>query len=337
MAGRAGQLDPKRADRLIGGLPVAADLEAALRSWLDDIHFVKQLSKHSLRAYLGDVTDLLRFLSDYRGKALCLNDLGDLKLTDFRAWLSQRAEDGAQNASRARNLSGIRHFFKWLDREGIVHNAMIGQLKAPRKRRRLPHPASQNQAQKILDAALDGEGKAKFGEGEWLAAQDYALLLLLYGAGLRLGEALALQWPDLADALSIETTKTAVLRVQGKGDKQREVPILPAVAAALSCHKKLTVHVSNYVFCGVRGGRLNPDMARRRLTRIRQGLNLPDTISPHALRHSFATHLLESGADLRTIQELLGHASLSATQVYTYVSDTDLHKVHKNCHPRGNE
>lgn len=335
MAGRAGKLDDKRAAALLSGLPITPRLHTALQRWLDDILYVRSMSRHTARAYFNDVTAFLQFLNGHYGKPIGVSDLAAVTITDFRAWLSLRAGSGAKNASRARNVSGLRALYKWLRQQGLAENNAIDQLKAPRKRRGLPHPASRTQAQKILDSACQGGGAQKEDEAMWLAQQDEALLLLLYGAGLRIGEALDLDWRDVQPILAASDDGLAVLRLTGKGNKQREVPILPRVVAAMRDHHQETPYASaRHVFSGVRGGRMNPDIARRRMKSILRNAGAPETLSPHALRHSFATHLLESGADLRTIQELLGHSSLAATQIYTKVSDKNMIEAHKVFHPR---
>ena len=304
-------------------LPLAADLQAALTQWQDWLANERRASKHTVAAYQFDLANLFTFLGSYHGKQIHLGLLAELTLTDFRAWLAQEAKDDLQAASRARALAGVRNFFRWLDRAGILHNATISLLKTPKTPRRLPRPVSEAQAQDIVALAKNTA------EETWVGLRDEALFTLLYGAGLRLGEALGLRHADLATQDQITVT--------GKGNKQRRVPLIPVVRAALDAYKKACPYPSSAndaVFLGTRGRPLNPAVAERQLRRLRRDLNLPDTVTPHALRHSFATHLLADGADLRSLQELLGHSSLSTTQLYTHVEADHLAQVYRETHPR---
>lgn len=313
-------------------MPDAADATAR---WLSELQDIRRLSPHTLRAYQNDIFSLYAFLSTHYGKPLALKDIAAIPISDFRSWLAQRAESGAINASRARNLSGIKSFFRWCDTTGVLHNPAAAQLRAPRKRSKLPRPVSVSQAARTLDGAAQGDGAQILGEANWQSRQDAALFTLLYGAGLRINEALSLTWQDI-----ITSEARGTLRITGKGSREREVPILPAITATLDSHRAATPFLttpSEPVFRGVRGGRLSGTSARRRMQTLRRRLNLPETLTPHALRHSFATHLLESGANLRAIQELLGHASLSSTQIYTKVSDEAVRTALKSYHPRGNQ
>ena len=304
-------------------LPLAADLHDALAKWSDWLAHERRASKHTLAAYQFDLSSLFRFLNAYRGQQIHLAMLAELKLTDFRAWLAACAAENQQAASRARALAGVRNFFHWLDRTGQLHNPAIGLLKTPKTARRLPRPVSESSAQDIVALAKNVP------EDAWVGLRDEALFTLLYGAGLRLGEALSLRHADLASQDRLTVT--------GKGNKQRNVPLLPVVREALMKYKAACPYpcaANDVVFVGTRGGPLNPAVAERQLRRLRRDLNLPDTVTPHALRHSFATHLLADGADLRSLQELLGHSSLSTTQLYTRVEADHLAQTYRAAHPR---
>jgi integrase/recombinase XerC len=301
----------------------ATDLAPALLSWHRWLTTERQFADHTIRAYLKDCRDLLGFLSAYRGALPTLATLGGMTLTDFRAFLARQAGAGVGAASRARGLSGIRSLFSYLDRAGILHNAAISALSTPRHKPPLPRPLT------VADALEALESSSAISDIPWIGLRDKALVSLLYGSGLRLGEALALCCGDV--------TGSGTLLVRGKGGRERVVPLLPKVAERLENY--VTAHpfpsnAGDALFLGVRGGRLNPGVAERQVRRLRHLLGLPESVTPHALRHSFATHLLASGGDLRTIQDLLGHASLSTTQRYTDVDDTRLIELHAATHPR---
>ena len=309
------------------GLPVTGDLDAAIARWLAWLSVERRASAHTSRAYIGDVGGFLRFLADHRAQAVSLNALGDASLADFRAYLARRAADGTAAGSRARALSGVRSLYRFLDREGTLHNAAIDQIRNPKRPKRLPRPLSADQALSVVDAAADPGPSAS---ADWIGRRDQALFALLYGCGLRLSEALSLTPGDLPPA-------GAPLSVTGKGRKQRVVPLLQTVRAALDDYRQACPHpltADRPLFRGARGGPLNPGVAERQLRRLRFALGLPDTTTPHALRHSFATHLLAGGGDLRAIQDLLGHASPSTTQQYLAVEDAALLDVYRRSHPR---
>ncbi|WP_029011036.1 tyrosine recombinase XerC [Azospirillum halopraeferens] len=305
------------------GFSARPDVQEALAHWRRWLESEKGVSPHTLAAYVGDVAVFLAFLTEYRGAPPSLNDLGDLRAMDFRAWLARRAGDGLCAASRARALAAVRNLFRWLDRSGRLHNPAIASLATPRAKRPMPRPLSEADAATLLDAA--GEEA----DAPWVGARDRALFTVLYGCGLRIAEALGLTRRDapLGDTL----------RVLGKGRKERIVPVLPAVNEAVRAYLDLCPHrhgPDGPLFTGVRGGPLNPAIAQRRMQHLRRLLGLPDTATPHALRHSFATHLLAGGGDLRAIQDLLGHASLSTTQRYTDVENEQLFTVYAGTHPR---
>jgi integrase/recombinase XerC len=304
-------------------LPIADDLRAAIAEWRDWLRDERRASRHTLSSYQFDLDNLLEFVAGYRGGPVKLAALASLTLTDFRAWLAHCASEKQQAASRARAVAGVRNFFRWLDRTGRLHNSAIDLLKTPKTARRLPRPVSEVSAQDIVAMAKNEQQET------WVGLRDEALFTLLYGAGLRISEALGLRHADLA--------QKDRLTVTGKGNKQRNVPLLPIICESLEKYVKACPYPASAkapVFVGARGEALNPGVAQRQLRRLRRDLNLPDTVTPHALRHSFATHLLASGADLRSLQELLGHSSLSTTQLYTKVDAGQLSKTYRDAHPR---
>jgi integrase/recombinase XerC len=304
--------------------PVAApDLRDALAAWRRWLATERRVAGHTQDAYGADVGVFLRFLAEYRGGAPSLATLGGLELADFRAWLSHLARAGLAAPSRGRALAAVRNLFRWLDRSGRLHNPAVSAVATPRSKRPVPRPLTIADAKLVLDEARDDADEP------WIGARDRALFTLLYGCGLRISEGLSLTHRDLPLGDS--------LRVRGKGDKERLVPVLPAVRRAMDAYLALCPHpalAEAPVFRGVRGGPLNPAQAQKRMRDLRHLLGLPDSVTPHALRHSFATHLLSDGADLRAIQELLGHASLSTTQRYTEVDSVRLMEVYAKAHPR---
>lgn len=306
------------------GFAAQADLLDAITRWQRWLMTEKTASPATIRAYNNDVGGFLSFIAEYRECKPGLNDLSALTLTELRAWLSGRARDGATAATRARAIAGVRNLFRWLDRQGIVHNPHIGVLKAPKLKPPIPRPLTAPDAASLLDEA------ATLPEAAWIGLRDRALFTLLYGCGLRISEALALNRDDLPPA-------SATVRVLGKGSKQRQVPVLPAIHDAIGAYLAACPFQAadeTPLFIGSRGDRLNPSVARRQMQVLRGQLGLPASATPHALRHSFATHLLGAGADLRAIQDLLGHSSLSTTQRYTDVDTEKLLAVYDKAHPR---
>jgi len=275
-----------------------------------------------VRAYAATAHRLIDFLGHYRGTLIDEVGLTNVVAADLRAFLADRRSGGLGAASSARELSGVRAFLKYAaEQQGVP--AQLPRTRAPKRPRTLPRPAAPDDALGLAENAADAAS------APWIGARDLAILLLLYGAGLRVAEALSLT----ANLLPIGST----LRVTGKRSKTRVVPIIPAVREAIDdyvrqCPYALRGEVA--LFVGARGGPLNPDLVRRSVAAARRRLGLPDTLTPHALRHSFATHLLARGADLRALQELLGHASLSSTQIYTEVDAARLLDVYRHAHPR---
>jgi integrase/recombinase XerC len=265
---------------------------------------------------------LIEFLGRYRGESVEAESLTRVEAADLRAFLADRRAGGLGAASAARELSGVRAFLKYAAEQQNVAT-QLPRTRAPKRPRTLPRPAAPDDAMNLAETA------AEAASAPWIGARDLAILLLLYGAGLRVAEAMSLK----ANFLPIGAT----LRVTGKRSKTRIVPIVPAVRDAIDHYARQCPYPlsgDTPLFVGARGGPLNPDLVRRSVAAARRRLGLPDTLTPHALRHSFATHLLARGADLRSLQELLGHASLSSTQIYTAVDAARLLDVYRHAHPR---
>ncbi len=301
----------------------ATDALGAIYDWRSWIAHERRASKHTLDAYSRDLAAFLDFLTPHLDGLPDLAALDALTAADFRAFLAYRVNQGISHSSLARAMSTLRNFFRFLDRNGLVHNAAIGTVRTPKPRPPLPRPLSEDEALDVINAA--GESNRK----TWIGVRDSALFTLLYGCGLRIDEALKL---DRRDAPRADT-----MMITGKGGRQRVVPVLPLVIEAVAAYLEacpFEAPPDGPLFLGARGARLNPGVVQREMRRLRARFNLPRTATPHALRHSFATHLLGAGGDLRTIQELLGHASLSTTQRYTAVDSARLIKVYKDAHPR---
>ncbi len=297
----------------------------ALAAFVAHLEHERRMSEHTVDGYRRDVANFLSFLTDHLGGEAHVNDLAALSPADVRAWLAQRrALDDLTPASISRALSSLRAFFRFLDVKLDKPNARLQLVRAPKRTRRLPRPVTEVAAKDLISEAQDQDAP------EWIAARDVAVLSLLYGAGLRISEALTLT--DSA------IPAPEVLRIRGKRDKVRLVPLIPAVRDAMNAYFEIRPFVRDNdgpLFRGVKGKQLNPRIIQKLIERMRIVLDLPETATPHALRHSFATHLLANGADLRAIQTLLGHASLSTTQIYTGVEADRLKAIHRAAHPRG--
>jgi len=301
------------------------DLNQRIGLWLDHLSDERRLSDKTLLAYERDLRQFLRFLTDHLGGAPCVKDIAELRPADFRGFLASRRRQGVKSRSLARGLAGIRSFLKFLERRGEVNAAASAAVRPPRQARSLPKPVSSKDAMDVTGGGLAMEAEA------WVEARNAAVLTLLYGCGLRISEALSLT----GGMAPKRGTKT--LRIVGKGRKERIVPILPAVCEAVELYLRLcpyAVSPEGPLFLGARGGPLNPRLIQLAMEKLRGALGLPDSATPHALRHSFATHLLAGGGDLRTIQELLGHASLASTQIYTEVDSAHLLAAYDKAHPR---
>ncbi len=304
-------------------LQAAPGLAQALQAWRDWLRAERRASPHTRAAYERDLAAFLAFLVDHLGGPADLDDLKALTAADFRAYLAARTNEGLSRASLARAMSSLRGFFKWLERTGRLSNPAITTVRTPRPPRNVPRPLAEDEALEALSTV------AELQDEPWLAARDLALFTLLYGCGLRLGEALALTIG--------QAPKGDTMVVTGKGNKQRLVPVLPLVRQAVDAYlaqRPYSKDADQPLFVGARGKSLNPGVVQRQMRRLRALLGLGEKATPHALRHSFATHLLAQGGDLRTIQELLGHSSLTTTQRYTEVDATRLTAVHGRAHPR---
>ena len=302
--------------------PALAGALADWRAWLAD---ERRASPHTLEAYVGDLAGFLAFLADHLGGDPSLSDLASLKAADFRAWLAMRARDGLARSSTARAMSTVRGFFRRLEKQDLVSNPAVRAVRTPKLPQATPKPLTEQGAREVM-ANVGAMAKEP-----WIAKRDAAVLLLLYGCGLRIGEALGLTRGRVRDMSS------GAMTVRGKGSKDRMVPVLPVVADAVKDYLAACPYAggeSDPLFLGVRGKALDPAIVQKEMRGLRRALNLPETATPHALRHSFATHLLGGGGDLRTIQELLGHASLSTTQRYTAVDSAKLLDVYRSAHPR---
>lgn len=304
--------------------PMADDLARLVSGWLGHLKYERSLAASSIEAYGRDLRQLLEWLAARHERAPTAADLASLDARTLRGWLASRRRGGVENRTLARALSALRMFFRWLEESGELKNRTLRLVQSPKVPHSVPKPLTVDRARAVVDGGMAAEL-------DWVAARDTAVLLLLYGSGLRLSEALGL---TLRDA---PLPGTDVVMITGKGDKQRMVPVLPVTQAAVERYVALCpypLEADEALFRGAKGGPLNPRAIQLAMERMRAALGLPETATPHALRHSFATHLLSSGADLRQIQELLGHASLSTTQVYTEVDRERLLRAHELYHPR---
>ena len=300
---------------------------SAIEDWRAWLAHERRISNHTLDAYSRDLGSFLRFTAEHLGYAPGLQDLRALEPADFRGFLADRQARGLARSSTARAMSTLRNFFKFIERQGLVENAAIGGIRTPKVPRSVPKALDEVDALETVSVIED------LSEEPWIGKRDAAVLFLLYGCGLRIGEALGLDRDQVAEPGDAMDT----IVVTGKGDKQRLVPVLPVVTKALGDYIDACPHdlaLDGPLFVGKRGKRLSARMIQRQMGRVRVLLGLPETATPHALRHSFATHLLAGGGDLRTIQELLGHASLSTTQRYTEVDAGRLKSVYDGAHPR---
>ncbi len=302
-------------------------LSQAADDWYLWLTEQRRLSINTAQSYLIDLKEFAAFFFERAQKPLTLRDLKNLSVSDFRAYLVHRAEDHIARSSQARGMSSLRNFFKYLNKQELVENTAISAVRSARPAKTLPKPLSQDETLQLLHAAYSAQKE------RWQGLRDVALLTLLYGCGLRISEALNLSINDWKKAAS-------VLIIKGKGNKERLVPVLPLVHKAVNAY--LTERPDHYqdndaLFVGARFERINAGVVQRQVRRLRTLLGLADSVTPHALRHSFATHLLEAGSDLRSVQELLGHASLSATQRYTEVDTTHLTAVYEHSHPRAHK
>lgn len=310
-------------------IPAASpEVSAEVVRWLTHLSAERRMSPKTLEAYARDIGRFLSFLAGHLGGAPKLKDLAALAPQDVRAFMAARRADGLGARSLMRELAGARSFARFLEREGKGKVAALNAVRTPKIPKTLPKPLSVPAAQRIADTDLRaGEERAP-----WIFARDAAVLALLYGSGLRIAEALSLQRKDVP-----APGQSDVLVVTGKGSKTRMVPVLRSVLQLVADYVAQCPYdlpEGGPLFVGAKGGPLSPRIVQLTMERLRGALGLPDSATPHALRHSFATHLLSRGGDLRAIQELLGHASLSTTQIYTAVDTEKLLDAYKSAHPR---
>lgn len=305
-------------------LELSPGLRDALQAWGAHMAALDGASPRTVTAYAADLTQFLGFQAQHRGGPMGLAEVGRLGSSDMRAWMAAERQRGTGPRSVARRLSAVKTFVRWVcEREGFDPTAILS-TRSPRFRKPLPRPIAKGAARDLIETV------GLQHETPWIAARDVAVVTLLYGCGLRISEGLGLQGRD--------APLGAMLRIVGKGDKERAVPVLPIARDAVERYRALCpfdLVPDGPLFRGARGGRLNPSMTASVVARARMQLGLPATATPHALRHSFATHLLEAGGDLRAIQELLGHASLSTTQAYTSVDAAHLMETYARAHPHG--
>ena len=310
-----------------GGLAISPAMRAAMADWLSGLKALGDSSDHTIAAYGSDVAQFLDFLAHHHGGAAGLEQFKAVETRDLRAWMADARAGGRGARSLARALSALKGFARHLaDAHGFEPTAILS-ARAPRHQRPLPRPLDEDAARAVTTQISIERAEA------WVRARDSAVITLLYGGGLRISEALGLTGRDRATV----TTPGATLRIIGKGGKERLVPVIPAMAQAVETYLDLCPHPvepDSALFRGHRGGPLNPRLITRAMEAVRLQLGLPATATPHAMRHSFATHLLSAGGDLRAIQELLGHANLSTTQVYTAVDQTRLMEAYRSAHPR---
>lgn len=297
---------------------------ALMNEWLTHVTAIRGQSEKTVEAYRHDVSGFLGFLSIHIGGDLGVKALGEISIRDMRAWMAHERKRGMTARSLARSLSAVKSYFRWLSEVQNIPVTSVLATRSPKFKAGLPRPVAKIDAKALIESAelqtLD----------PWVGARDTAVLTLLYGCGLRISEALNLTYGQVP--------LPEVLKIRGKGGKERIVPVIPVARASVDEYLRLCPHVhqeDSPLFLGVRGKKLNQRHIQKVVEQTRMQLGLPSSATPHALRHSFATHLLEAGGDLRAIQELLGHASLSTTQAYTAVDQVRLMEVYKKAHPKG--
>ncbi len=308
--------------------PLAPEIGRFLRGWLKEMQAIKRQSQHSVTAYMHDVSGFLAFLSQHLGGTVDAAALKTLTERDMRGWLAFRLKRGYAKSSNARAISAVKSFFRFLHKFADLENAAILAVSAPKLDKPLPKAPSESQTETAM------EGLFEFDRTAWINARNRALGILLYGAGLRISEALNLTVDDIRQKES--------LRIRGKGGKERVVPMLPIIRNTIETYLGLSPFHQDAkgdapIFYGARGKPMKPAIFQRLVRDLRRELGLPESLTPHALRHAFATHLLAHGAELREIQELLGHSSLSTTQRYTHVDAARLMDAYQAAHPRAGE
>ena len=298
------------------------DLEYEYNNWLNYLSNIKKLSQNSVISYKNDLSKFFMFFQDYIEKNIGLKEIESIKISEFRSFLTYRRNSEISSNSIARNISALKSFFRFLIKNNKIKESSVFNLKSPKLKKSLPRPINVDLAIQVIKQAEEIEDE------KWIGLRNKAILILLYGCGLRISEALSLNYDDVQNEDHI--------LIKGKGEKERIVPMMPYIKKGIenyleACPKEIIS--GEALFIGKRFSRLSPRIIQYALEKIRTALSLPETATPHALRHSFATHLLDSGGDLRTIQELLGHSSLSTTQKYTKVETSKLLDIYKKSHP----
>ena len=302
---------------------ISLPTDVLLNEWLLHKNMLDNAKELTLKSYRKDLFFFFKFMCQYKNKTINKRDLELLTITDFRAWMGSERKRGISSRSLVRSLSALKEFFRWLNKKKKINNEAILSIVGPRQKTKLPRPISIDAAASLLRLISTSDKEV------WVAARNLAVILLLYGCGLRISEALDLKKSSFPFP--------EVIKIRGKGNRDRLVPILPIASDSVNDYLKLCpfqLQSNDSLFVGVRGKKLNPKIIQKVVSSARLQLGLPETTTPHALRHSFATHLLSAGGDLRTIQELLGPSSLSTTQIYTAVDETHLLKVYRETHPR---
>ena len=308
--------------------PAAPDVAEALRAWMQHLSAEKDYAANTLEAYQRDLRQFLEFLCASQGRPVTLGALNALGPHELRGFMAARRGEGTCSRSLSRSLSALRTFFRFLERAELLKNRAVLAVALPKVPATLPKPLTIPKAKAVMEESAEAEAR---GQERWIGVRDRAALLLLYGSGLRVSEALGLKRSEAP------LPPRDIIRVKGKGGKERIVPVLPVIQNAVKDYVEICpwpLPAEGPLFVGAKGGQLSPRILQLLIARMRDGLGLPETATPHALRHSFATHLLGAGADLRAIQELLGHASLSTTQIYTEVDREALLRVYDRAHPR---
>lgn len=302
-------------------------MEEQVAAFIEYLTQTKNYSVHTATAYETDIRDFIKFYENFNGSDVSLSDFARADTICFRAWLADRQRRDLAHKSTARALSSLRGFYRFLAKKYNVKNNAIGLISSPKVPRKL------SKAIEVSDVKNMHEAIKEIDEAEpWIAARDWALVVLIFGCGLRISEALSLKNSDVRG-------RPDSLRILGKGAKERIVPVLPAVLDAIEKYTRLRpfgAGLNEPLFRSVRGLPMSPRMAEKVVEKLRHYLQLPDYVTPHALRHTFATALLAGGADLRSLQELLGHSSLSTTQLYTKVNMSEIMNIYEHAHPRAN-
>lgn len=306
---------------------VLKNLKNTIESWKIWLALEKKVSNHTINAYHLDLENFLVFLTNHLGHTPNLSSYKKLQHSDYRSYLAKRSSEGISETSIARSMSTLRNFSRFLKLNGFIANETIKSVRTPKLPHSIPKAIQSHEALAVINSAGALHGI------KWLINRDKAIMMLLYGCGLRVGELVSLN----ANNFSIDQNKTIIIKVLGKGNKERIIPVLQIISNAIKKYKTscpMFIKDTGPLFIGKQGRRINAGVIQREMRRIRRDLGLKESTTPHALRHSFATHLLSEGGDLRTIQELLGHSSLSTTQRYTEIDETKLIEVYKTAHPR---